>query len=121
MNTLVFRVLTVLAAAGSPAMTENSGCYAADPGQPVFVAAVIPAIPENTLLKELVEKGVEMPDGQVVALPAPTMPEGLSEVQQTAVLTKSASLGKATLQQFLDKASSAPDVEGGEDSRQEGQ
>ncbi len=84
MNVFVFQILTVLAAAGSPATAEN------------------------TLLKELVEKGVEMPDGQVVSLPAPTMPEGLSEVQQTAVLTKSASLGKATLQQFLDSASSAP-------------
>jgi hypothetical protein len=79
MNALVFQVLTVLAAAS-------------------------PAAPENALLKELVEKGVEMPGGQVVILPAPTMAEGLNEAQQAAVLTKTATLGRATatLQQFLD-------------------
>ena len=64
MNALVFQVLTVLVAAGGP------------------------AAPENTLLKELVEKGVEMPDGQVVRLPAPTMAEGLDAEQQAAVLAK---------------------------------
>ena len=54
------------------------------------------------------EKGVEMPDGQVCRLPAPTMAEGLNAVQQTAVLTKTATLGKTTLQQFLDKAFQRP-------------
>jgi hypothetical protein len=80
MNALVFHVLTVLAAAGTP------------------------AAPENMLLKELVEKGVAMPDGQVINLPSPMMAEGLNEAQQTAVLTKTATLAraKATLQQFLD-------------------
>ncbi len=85
MNALVFQVLTVLVAAGSP------------------------AAPENPLLKELVEKGVEMPVetdvGRFVHLPAPTMAEGLNAEQQTAVLTATATLGKMTLPQFLSKTS----------------
>ena len=68
------------------------------------------------LLKELVEKGVEMPDGQVVRLPAPTMAEGLNAEQQAAVLAKTAALGKTTLEQFLDEPSNAPrHVESGKD------
>ena len=66
-----------------------------------------PAMPENPLLKELVEKGVAMPDGQIVHLPAPTMAEGLNAEQQAAVLTKAATLGNATLEKFLDTASNA--------------
>ena len=84
MNTLFLQILTVLVAVGDPAASEN------------------------TLTKELVEKGVEMPDGQVVCLPAPTMAEGLNAAQQTAVLAKTATLGKTTLAQFLDKNSGAP-------------
>ena len=78
MNAVVFQVLTVFAAVGGAAVSEN------------------------TLLKELVEKGVEMPDKHVVCLPAPTMAEGLNADQQTAVLAKTATLGKTTLEQFLD-------------------
>ena len=84
MNALFFHILTVLATAGAPAATEN------------------------TLLKELLEKGVEMPDGQVVRLPAPTMAEGLDADQQAAVLAKTAVLGKTTLEKFLDEHSNAP-------------
>jgi hypothetical protein len=84
MNALVFQILTVLATAGGPPATENG------------------------LLKELVEKGVAMPDGQVVPLPPPTMAEGLDAEEQAAVLAKAAALGKASLQQFLDKLSNAP-------------
>ena len=82
MNVLVFQVLAVLVAAGGP------------------------VVPENVLLNELVEKGVKMPDGQVVCLPAPTMAEGLNEKQQAAVLAAIAPRGK--VQEFLDKGSSAP-------------
>ena len=97
MNALVFQVLTVLVAAGSP------------------------AAPENTLLKELVEKGVEMPDGQVVRLPAPTMAEGLNAEQQAAVLAKTAALGKTTLEKFLDKTSNRTrHLKAGKDPQQEG-
>jgi hypothetical protein len=84
MNALVFQVLAVLAAAGGPATSEN------------------------TLLRELVEKGVQMPDGQVVCLPVPTMAEGLSAKQQTAVLAATATLGRTTLLQFTGTASNAP-------------
>ena len=84
MNALVFQILTVLVAAGGP------------------------TAPENTLMKVLIEKGVMMPDGQVVPLPAPTMAEGLDADQQAAVLTKVATLGKKTLEQFLDEHSNAP-------------
>ena len=97
MNALVFQVLTVLVAAGGP------------------------AAPENTLLKELVEKGVEMPDGQVVRLPAPTMAEGLNAEQQAAVLAKTATLGRTTVEQFLDKGIQCTrHFESGKDTQQEG-
>ena len=81
MNALFFQVLTVLVAAGSPAASEN------------------------TLVKELIEKGVAMPDGQVVCLPAPTMAEGLNAKQQAAVLAAVAPRGK--VEEFLDKGSGA--------------
>ncbi len=84
MNALAFQALAVLAMVGGPAATEN------------------------TLLEELVEKGVEMPDKQVVRLPVPTMAEGLTEEQQAAVLAKAAASGKTTLGNFLDNNSSAP-------------
>ncbi|MGO9109344.1 MAG: hypothetical protein ACLP9L_08935 [Thermoguttaceae bacterium] len=63
MNAIVFQVLTVLVSAG------------------------VPAAAENPLLTEIVTKGVTMPDGQVFALQAPKMTEGLTEEQQMAVLT----------------------------------
>jgi hypothetical protein len=81
MNAIIFQVLTVLATAASP------------------------AAPQNTLLAELINKGVKMPDGQVVCLPAPVMAEGLSEKQQAAVLAASAPRGK--VDEFLDTASNA--------------
>ncbi|MGO9114348.1 MAG: hypothetical protein ACLP9L_34465 [Thermoguttaceae bacterium] len=84
MNALIIQLLTILVTAGGPAASENA------------------------LLKELLEEGVEMPDKQVVCLPAPTMAEGLNEEQQAAVLAKTAALGKTTLQSFLGKSSSAP-------------
>ena len=84
MNALVFQIMTVLAAAGGPAASENP------------------------LLTELVEKGVEMPNGHVERLPAPMMAEGLDAEQQAAVLAKAAVLGKTTVEKFLGKLSSAP-------------
>ena len=84
MNALVFPLLAILASAGDP------------------------AVPENTLLKELVEKGVEMPDGQVVPLPAPMMAEGLSAQEQAEVLAKAAALGRSKPPKFLEKLSNAP-------------
>ncbi|MGA2255682.1 MAG: hypothetical protein ABSG53_13635 [Thermoguttaceae bacterium] len=82
MNALVFQLLTVLVTVGGP------------------------AAPENALLNELVEKGVHMPDGQVLRLPPPTMAEGLNAQQQAAVLAATAPRGK--VEEFLDKASGAP-------------
>jgi hypothetical protein len=76
MNALVFHVLTVLVSAGGPAE------------------------PQNALLTELVEKGVQMPDGQCVRLPPPTMAEGLSAAQQAAVLAKVAP--KGNVEAFMD-------------------
>ena len=84
MNALVFQVLTVLAAAGGP------------------------ATPENALLKELVEKGVKMPDGQVVRLPAPTMAEGLNAEQQAAVLAAIGHRGQDNVGGIPGQASNAP-------------
>ena len=84
MNALLFQALTVLVAAGAPAASDN------------------------VLLDELVAKGVKMPDGQVVFLPLPTMAEGLNAKQQAVVLTKTAALGKTTLERFLDEHSNAP-------------
>jgi len=89
MNALVFQILTVLVTVCAP--------------EP-------PVASENALLKELVEKGVKLPDGQVVCLPAPMMAEGLNEKQQAAVLAAIAPRGKTQefLDKFLDKGSSAP-------------
>ena len=70
MNALAFHLLTVLATA-----TATS------------------AVPPNALLTELVEKGVTMPDGSSVRLPAPTMAEGLTAAQQAAVLASIAPRG----------------------------
>ena len=77
MNAIIFQVLTVLATAAGP------------------------ATPQNTLLAELISKGVKMPDGQVVCLPAPVMAEGMSEEQQAAALAAVAPRGK--VEEFLDK------------------
>jgi hypothetical protein len=88
MNALVFHLLTVLVSAGPP-----------------------PA-PQDALLTNLVEKGVEMPDGQFVRLPPPTMAEGLNAAQQAEVLAKIAAgtppRGKVTVAEFLKKESNAP-------------
>ena len=84
MNALVYPILTVLLTAGGSAS------------------------PENTLLTELVEKGVKMPDGQVIHLPAPEMAEGLNAQQQAAVLAAVAPRARAKVAEFLDKASGAP-------------
>jgi hypothetical protein len=70
MNLIAFQILTVLVSAGGPA-----------------------AAPENTLLTELVTKGVTMPDGQVVQLPPPLMPDGLTAAQQADVLKRAAPRG----------------------------
>jgi len=84
MNALVLQILTVLATAGGS------------------------AAPENALLKELVEKGVTMPDGQVVRLPPPWMGEGLNERQQQAAI-QAAIEPRVKMEQFLGQASQAPD------------
>ena len=83
MNTLVFQVLTVLVAASSPAASEN------------------------TLLDELVKKGVAMPDGQVIPLRAPMMAEDLDAAGQAKVLAKVAALGNTTVERILDEQSNA--------------
>ncbi len=72
----------------------------------VLASATAPAARENTLLTELVDKGVAMPDGQVVPLPAPDMAEGLTAQQQIAVLTALAP--KHNLEEFLKNDSGAP-------------
>jgi hypothetical protein len=86
MNAIAFQILAVLASAG-------------------------PAVPENQVLSDLVNKGVTMPDGQVVQLPPPLMGEGLTAAEQAEVLkhvvAKDRAL-KGKVNQFLDKSSGAP-------------
>ncbi len=84
MNALAFQILTVL------------------------VSAAGPATPENTLLTQLVEKGVVMPDGQFIRLPPPKMAEGLNADEQATVLAEAAALGKTTPEKFLENLPSAP-------------
>jgi hypothetical protein len=72
----------------------------------VLVAANGPAVPANLLVKELVETGVKMPDGQVVLLPAPVMADGLTAEQQAKRLAETAPRGK--VEEFLDNSSGAP-------------
>jgi hypothetical protein len=82
MNTLALHLLAIVVSAADPA-----------------------AAPENTLLTELVTKGVQMPDGEVVKLPPVTMAEGLTAAEQTEVLTRTATLGTTTLAKFLNNGS----------------
>jgi hypothetical protein len=86
MNAIAFQVLVALVSAG-------------------------PAVPENAVLSDLVNKGVTMPDGQVVNLPPPLMGEGLTAAEQADVLKQVVAHDKALrgkVSQFLDKSSSAP-------------
>ncbi len=86
MNAIAFQILMVAVSAGGPAATEN------------------------TLLTELVTKGVTMPDKLVVTLPAPLMAEGLTAAQQAEVLkqvAKDKALG-GNVNLLLDKSSAAP-------------
>ena len=76
----------------------------------VLVAAAGPDVPQNALLNGLVNKGVTMPDGQVVPLPPPLMPEGMTAAEQAAELKQVAAKDKALhgdVEQFLNKASAA--------------
>ena len=87
MNAIAFHILTVLVAAGGP------------------------AVPENALLNDLVNKGVTMPDGQVVQLPPPLMPEGMTAAEQAAVLKEVAAKDRALrgdVKQLLSNSSAAP-------------
>jgi hypothetical protein len=76
-------------------------CYALT----VLVSAGGTPAPQNALLTELVEKGVQMPDGQLVRLPPPTMAEGLNAAEQAAVLAKVAPGGK--VEEFMSRLSNA--------------
>jgi hypothetical protein len=87
MNAIAFRILTVLVAANGP------------------------AVPQNALLNDLVNKGVTMPDGQVVQLPPPLMPEGMTAAEQAVVLKEVAAKDRALrgdVKQFLSSSSGAP-------------
>jgi len=59
----------------------------------ILVAAGDPAAPANSLLTDLVTKGVTMPDGQIVQLPEPIMAEGLTAAEEAEVLKRSAPRG----------------------------
>ncbi len=55
------------------------------------IAAVVSSAtssPENPVLKQLIEHGISMGDGQVVKLPPPTMRDGLDVSGQQEVLTR---------------------------------
>ncbi len=87
MNAIAFQILTVLVAAGGP------------------------AVPQNALLNDLVNKGVTMPDGQIVQLPPPLMPEGMTAAEQAAVLKEVAAKDRALrgdVKQLLSNSSAAP-------------
>ena len=74
----------------------------------VALAAAGPAAAEdNPVLAELLSKGVAMPDGSALKLPAPTLPDGLDAAEQTAAITKLAA-PNYTIEQFTQKYSSAP-------------
>ena len=71
-----------------------------------LIVSAAPSASENPLLTELVTKGVTMPDGQVVPLPPPFMPDGLTAGQQAEVLKQAASRGD--VQAFTSTSSKAP-------------
>jgi hypothetical protein len=76
-----------------------------------LVAANGTAAPANSLLTELVTKGVTMPDALAVKLPEPLMAEGLTAAQQAEVLKEIATQDKAlrgNVKLLMDRSSSAP-------------
>ena len=72
----------------------------------VFVSAGGTPAAENPVLTDLVNKGVTMPDGEVVKLPPPLMAEGLTRAQQAAVLKHEAPRGDVL--EFTGTRSNAP-------------
>ncbi len=71
-----------------------------------LLISAAPAPCDNPLLKELVTQGVTMPDGQVVPLPPPLMPDGLTAGEQAEVLKQAAWHGD--VQAFTNTSSKAP-------------
>ncbi len=62
---------------------------------------------ENPIYNELVEKGVEMSNGELVALPPPIVPDGLDAAGQQAAMKK-ATDARTTLKDLLKKTPYAP-------------
>jgi hypothetical protein len=58
-------------------------------------------------LSELVQKGITMPDGSIVKLPAPTLSEGMDAAAQRAAIEKIMPL-RCTFEDFTEKNSRAP-------------
>ena len=86
MKAKLFLVVAVLAVAVGAAQAEN---------------------PVNPVLSNLLKKGIATPDGSSIQLPAPTLADDMDAAAQAAALTKLAA-PKYRLDQFLQKASSAP-------------
>ena len=62
---------------------------------------------ENPVLIELVEKGIQMPDGTVIKLPAPTLGNGMDATAQKAAIKKIMPKN-CTYEDFTDSSTQAP-------------
>jgi hypothetical protein len=99
------------AAVAAPAVDDNPAPTSRSQALPgnVEAPANAPALDNNPVFIELVEKGVTMSDGKAYKLPAPAMADGLDAAGQKAVIEKIA--GKRyTLEDLMRKSSSAPVV-----------
>jgi hypothetical protein len=70
-------------------------------------AAVADLSGENPVLVELVEKGIQMPDGTVIKLPAPTLGNGMDAAAQKAAIKKIMPRN-CTYEDFTDTSTQAP-------------
>lgn len=77
-------------------------------------------IASNVVFDQLTQTGVRLQSGEVVRLPAPTMPDGLDAGQQSAILEKTA--GNYGVDRFARKSAVAPfvlEINSIEDDRQQ--
>jgi hypothetical protein len=76
------------------------------------VSPAMPAdqLPENPVLRELLEKGVTMSDGKAYKLPPSAMGEGLSAAEQKAVIEKIGKAKRYTFEDLTDPRTAAPVV-----------
>ncbi|MBN1393556.1 MAG: hypothetical protein JW959_00800 [Pirellulales bacterium] len=79
----------------------------------IILALSVPSVADpaadNSIFKELTEKGIEMSDGRSIKLPPPILPDGLDAAGQTSALQKAAT-AKYPLARLLEDSYYAPAI-----------